>query len=91
VSEDSILERITAAAEERKLSPNSLLAYRRTWLKIIAWAAAEGLVLETLPSERVGVCRATLFRGNGVVPVAHYFVGIGRGTTVQSVRRIAAG
>jgi hypothetical protein len=37
------------------------------------------------------VCRATLFRGNGVVPVAHYFVGIGRGTTVQSVRRIAAG
>ena len=45
---------VTAAAEERKLSHNSLLAYRRTWLKIIAWAAAEGLVLETLPSERVG-------------------------------------
>jgi hypothetical protein len=33
---------------------NSLLAYRRTWLKIIAWAAAEGLVLETFPAERVG-------------------------------------
>jgi transposase len=51
---DSLLERVTAAAEERQLSHNSLLAYRRTWLKIIAWAAAEGLVLETLPSERVG-------------------------------------
>ena len=53
MSEDSILKRVTAAAEERQLSRNSLLAYRRTWLKIIAWAAAEGLVLETLPSERV--------------------------------------
>ena len=52
--EDSLLERVTAAAEERQLSQNSLLAYRRTWQKIIAWAAAEGLVLETLPSERAG-------------------------------------
>jgi hypothetical protein len=54
IGEDSLLERVTTAAEERHLSHNSLLAYRRTWLKIIAWAAAEGLVLETLPSERVG-------------------------------------
>ena len=54
MSEDSLLERVTAAAEERQLSQNSLLAYRRTWLKIIAWAAAEGLVLETFPVERVG-------------------------------------
>jgi hypothetical protein len=53
--EDSLLERVTAAAEERQLSHNSpLIAYRRTWLKIIAWAAAEGLVLETFPPERVG-------------------------------------
>ena len=43
IGEDSLLERVTAAAEERKLSHNSLLAYRRTWLKIIAWTAAEGL------------------------------------------------
>ena len=43
-----------AEAEERQLSHNSLIAYRRTWLKIIAWAAAEGLVLETFPVERVG-------------------------------------
>jgi hypothetical protein len=27
---------------------------RRTWLKLIAWAAAEGLALETLPSDRAG-------------------------------------
>jgi hypothetical protein len=46
------LERVTAAAEERQLSHNSLIAYRRAWLKIIAWAAAEGLVLETFPVER---------------------------------------
>jgi hypothetical protein len=54
MSEDSLLERVTATAEERQLSPNSLFAYRRTWLRIIAWAAAEGLVLEALPVERVG-------------------------------------
>ena len=54
MEEDSLLERVTAAAEERQLSHNSLLAYRRTWLKLIAWAAAEGLVLETFPVERVG-------------------------------------
>jgi hypothetical protein len=52
VMEDSLLERVTAAAEERQFSDNSLIAYRRTWLKIIAWAAAEGLVLETFPVER---------------------------------------
>jgi hypothetical protein len=46
MSEDSLLERATAAAEERRLSHNSLIAYRRTWLKIIALAAAEGLVLK---------------------------------------------
>jgi hypothetical protein len=36
MGEDSLLERVTAAAEERQLSHNSLVAYRRTWLKIIA-------------------------------------------------------
>jgi hypothetical protein len=52
VSEKLLLERFTAAAEERHLSQNTLTAYRRTWIKAIAWAAAEGLALETLPSER---------------------------------------
>jgi hypothetical protein len=46
MGEDSVLERVTAAAEERQPSHNSVIAYRRTWLKIIAWAA-EGLVLES--------------------------------------------
>jgi len=54
VSEDSLLERVTTAADERHLSQNTLTAYRRTWLKLIAWAAAEGLALETLPSDKAG-------------------------------------
>jgi hypothetical protein len=48
MGEDSLLERVITAAEERHLSQNTLTAYRRTWLKLIAWAAAEGLVLKTL-------------------------------------------
>jgi site-specific recombinase XerD len=52
VREDSLLERVTATANERHLSQNTLTAYRRTWLKLIARSAAEGLVLETLPWER---------------------------------------
>jgi hypothetical protein len=54
MGEDSLLERVTAAAEERHLSQNTLTAYWRTWLNAIAWASAEGLVLETLPSDRAG-------------------------------------
>ena len=38
MGEDSLLELVTAAAEERQLSQNSLIAYRRSWLKIIAMA-----------------------------------------------------
>jgi hypothetical protein len=33
MAEDSLLERVTAAAEERQLSDNTLTAYRRTWVK----------------------------------------------------------
>jgi hypothetical protein len=55
VSEGSLLERVIAAANERHLSQNTLTAYRRTWLKAIAWAAVEGLALEALPSERADV------------------------------------
>jgi len=54
MGEDSLLERVTTAAEERHLSQNTLTAYRRAWLKLIAWSTAEGLVLETLPSNRAG-------------------------------------
>ena len=51
--EDSLLERITAAAEERQLAHNSLIAYRRTWLKIIAWAGAEVIELPPISSHGV--------------------------------------
>jgi hypothetical protein len=34
LGEDSLLERVTAAAEERQLSQDTLTAYRRTWVKI---------------------------------------------------------
>jgi hypothetical protein len=61
--EDSLLERVTAA-EERRLSHNSLIANRRTWLKII-WAAAEGLGLETFPVERGVLEEATRGRSGG--------------------------
>jgi site-specific recombinase XerD len=54
MSEDSLLERVTAAADERHLSQNTLTAYRRTWLKLVAWSAAEGLALKTLPEDRAG-------------------------------------
>ena len=54
MGEDSLFGAVTTVAEERHLSQNTLTAYRRTWLKLIAWAAAEGLALETLPSDRAG-------------------------------------
>ncbi|HEX2261885.1 MAG TPA: hypothetical protein VHJ56_09625, partial [Candidatus Binatia bacterium] len=40
----------------RRASPFAKYSYGvpRTWLKLIAWAAAEGLALETLPSDRAG-------------------------------------
>jgi len=53
-SANSLLERVTAAAEQRQFSAHTITAYRRTWLKLIAWSAAEGLALETLPAERAG-------------------------------------
>ena len=34
MGEDSLLERVTAAAEERQLSQNSLIAYRRIWAAV---------------------------------------------------------
>jgi hypothetical protein len=54
VAENSLLERVTTAAVERHLSENTLIAYRRAWLKLIAWVAAEGLGIEMLPLERAG-------------------------------------
>jgi len=63
VGESSLLERVTTAAHERRLSQNTLIAYRRTWLKLIAWSATEGLALETMPSERAGEFYVEATRG----------------------------
>jgi site-specific recombinase XerD len=54
MGEVSLLERVITAAEERHLSQNTLIAYRRTWLKLIAWSVAEGLALQTLSEDRAG-------------------------------------
>jgi hypothetical protein len=54
MGEASLLARVTAAAQERHLSQNTLNAYRRTWLKLIALSAVEGLALATLPLDRAG-------------------------------------
>jgi hypothetical protein len=54
LGQDSLLERVITAAEERHLSQNALTAYRHTWLKLIVWLVAEALALETLPAERAG-------------------------------------
>jgi site-specific recombinase XerD len=63
VGEDSLRERVTAAAEERRLSQNTLTAYRRGWLKLITWAAAEGLALDKLPQDRAGEFYEEVTRG----------------------------
>ncbi|HEY5706855.1 MAG TPA: tyrosine-type recombinase/integrase [Terrimicrobiaceae bacterium] len=63
--DNSLLERVTVAAEERHLSQNTLTAYRRTWLRLIAWSAAEGLALQALPSERAGEFYEEATRGRG--------------------------
>jgi hypothetical protein len=53
MGEGSLLKRVITAAEER-LSQTTLIAYRRTWLKLFAWSATEGLALGTMPSQRTG-------------------------------------
>ena len=50
VGEYSLLDRVVTAAEERHLSQNTLI----TWLKLIAWAGAEGLPIKTLSEDRAG-------------------------------------
>jgi integrase/recombinase XerC len=48
-SADSLLQAAMDAAAQRKMAANTVTAYRRTWLKLIAWAAAEDIALATLP------------------------------------------
>ena len=48
----TVLERVLAAAKERELAAPTLAAYRRTWLKLVAWTTAAGLDLGSLPREK---------------------------------------
>lgn len=52
MSEASILERVLAAATERRLAGPTLTAYRRIWMKLVAWTTAEGFDLGALPKEK---------------------------------------
>ena len=47
----TLLERLSIAARERQLAAPTLAAYRRTWLKLVAWTTASGFDLGTLPRE----------------------------------------
>lgn len=51
-SANGLLAQVVAAAEARQLSKNTLIAYRRTWLKAIAWSSSGGLSLSTLSREQ---------------------------------------
>jgi site-specific recombinase XerD len=48
----TVLERVLAAAGDRQLAGPTLSAYRRTWMKLVAWTTAEGFDLATLPREK---------------------------------------
>ena len=48
----TVLERVLAAAKERELAAPTLAAYRRTWLKLVAWTTVEGFDLGSLPREK---------------------------------------
>ncbi len=52
VPADSLLQRLIAAAEQRQLAANTLIAYRRTWIAVISWASAEDTTLATLPMDK---------------------------------------
>lgn len=47
----TLLERLSIAARERQLAAPTLAAYRRTWLKLVAWTTASGFDLASLPRE----------------------------------------
>jgi hypothetical protein len=47
----NVLERVNSAARERELAGPTLAAYRRTWLKLVAWTTASGIDLGALPRE----------------------------------------
>jgi len=63
MGEVSILERVLAAAAERRLAGPTLAAYRRTWMKLVAWTTAEGFDVGTLPKEKARAYYEELTKG----------------------------
>lgn len=63
--EDSstLLERLIAAADDRRLAAPTLAAYRRSWMKLLAWSTAEGLNAPTLPQDKAREYYEALTRG----------------------------
>ena len=59
---DQILELVLAAARTKNLADHTLTAYRRTWMKIIAWAGVEGLHLGKIQKEEALSFYETLTR-----------------------------
>jgi integrase/recombinase XerC len=55
----------TAAAEQRQLSELTRRAYKRTWRKVLALAAAEGYDIRSLPREKVQEYYTFLTRQRG--------------------------
>ena len=59
----SLIERLLAAAGDRQLAGPTLAAYRRTWLRLIAWTTAEGIDPAALPREKARAYYEELTRG----------------------------
>lgn len=52
LSSSELLAQANAAAEQRQLADPTQTAYRRTWLKLAAWCAADSLDPAALPSSK---------------------------------------
>ena len=64
------LERLTAAARERRLSPATQAAYRLAWSRFLAWCAVYGLDPAALPREKARGLRGTDPQPLGLAPSA---------------------
>ena|SRR5712664_3837394 len=54
-----------------------MLVARWLWRELGLENILDGLAPKTNRVQKAGMCRATVFRGNGVGSTAHYFVGAG--------------
>lgn len=63
LNSSEILALASAAAEQRQLADPTRIAYRRTWLKLAAASAADGLDPSALPAERASALYAEWTKG----------------------------